>query len=91
MTTATAPARTIDDLRRAAFNTRGGFVAAADMPAIVAANRLEPLLVRWSTGRAIVPAQYVAGLIEIIDNSCDETVYAWDVSFPADADTLSER
>ena len=86
MTTATATARTIDELRREAFDKRGGFVTADNMPAIVAANRLEPLLVRWSTGRAIVPAQGVADLIEILD-AAGGIVYVRDVQFPASAAT----
>ena len=86
MTTATATARTIDDLRRDAFNKRGGFVTEADMPAIVAANRLEPMLIRWSTGRATVPADGVADLIEILDNA-GGIVYVRDVQFPASATT----
>ena len=86
MTTATAPTRSIDDLRREAFDKRGGFVTQDDLPAIVAANRLEPLLVRWSTGRAIVPAQGVADLIEILDNA-GGIVYVRDVQFPASAAT----
>ena len=81
MTTATATARTIDNLRRNAYDTRGGFITQDDLPAIVAANRLEPLLVRWSTGRATVPAQGVADLIEILDNA-GGIVYIRDVSFP---------
>ena len=86
MTTATAPTRSIDDLRREAFNTRGGFVTADDLPAIVAANRLEPMLIRWSTGRAIVPADGVADLIAILDNA-GGIVYVRDVQFPASAAT----
>ena len=86
MTTATATARTIDDLRREAFDKRGGFITADNMPAIVAANRLEPLLVRWSTGRAIVPADGVAPLIAILD-AAGGIVYVRDVQFPASAAT----
>ena len=86
MTTATATARTIDELRRDAYDKRGGRVTDADLPAIVAANRLEPMLIRWSTGRAIVPAQGVADLIEILNNveildNAGGRVYVRDVHF----------
>jgi len=59
----------------------GGFIAEEQVPAIIAYNRLELLLVRCGGGRFMCPAQDVKHFISIIE--ADGRDYVRDVSLPA--------
>lgn len=57
-----------------------GFVTEAEMPAIVEQDRLIPLLVRCGGTRFMAGAQYISGLLKMVEAAGD---YVRDVSFPA--------
>ena len=67
---------TIDNLK----SKNHGFVTQADLPFIVAENRFEPLLVRCGACRFTAPAQNIAWLVNIIEDSGVD--YVRDISFP---------
>jgi hypothetical protein len=57
-----------------------GFVTEAEMPAIIEQDRLVPLLVRCGGTRFCAGAQYIAGLLKMVEAGGD---YVRDVSFPS--------
>lgn len=58
-----------------------GFITDQDLPAIIAHNRLELLLVRCGGGRFMCPAQDLNHFIDLIER--DGREYVRDVSLPA--------
>ena len=66
--------KTISELK-----TNGGFVTENDLPTVIAANRLQPLLVRCGSCRFIVPADQAEHIIGIIGREGSD--YVRDVSF----------
>ena len=73
--------QTIEDLRRECMARRDGFIIEDDLPEIIAADRLTPLLIRHSHGRMIVAAQDVAHHLQLVANW--PGAYVRDISWPA--------
>ena len=73
--------RTTADLRRECLARRGGFIVEADLPEIIAADRLTPLLIRHSHGRMICAAQDVSHHCQLVANW--PGAYVRDISWPA--------
>ena len=73
--------RTVDDLRQEAMAWRGGFVTKNDLPAIIDADPLTPLLIRHAHGRMICAAQDVEHHRTIIEQYPGG--YVRDGSWPA--------
>ena len=76
----------------AAINSRGGCILHTELPAIVAIDRLMPLLVRCGAGRFTCPAQDAEHFIRIINQHRKvaealkhdiDADYVRDVSLPA--------
>ena len=71
----------IAEIRQASIDKNGGYITQDELPAIIAINRLEQLLIRHSHGRMLCSAQDVAFHVRLIDDHSE--AYLRDVCWPA--------
>ena len=71
----------ITEMRQASIEKNGGFITKDELPAIIAVNRLEQLLIRHSHGRMLCSAQDVEFHVKLIDDH--DEAYLRDVCWPA--------